>query len=130
MGMARKRRGEVRRLPIELDLADPTQRRVWEYWTALSERGGASAWARDALARSIPAAPGVQAVNLPPDEPEVVLPKPETPDSTPVRPVVKSSSMARPKNPDLQPPPTYGRKAAGVKPIPPFVGRKSGQSED
>lgn len=55
MDMARKKRGEVKRLPIELDMNDPAQRRVWEYWVELSEQGGASRWARVALIAATPA---------------------------------------------------------------------------
>jgi hypothetical protein len=53
--MARKKRGEVRRMPIDLDLDDPAQAALWERWQELSERGEASQWVRDTLIGSLPA---------------------------------------------------------------------------
>jgi hypothetical protein len=57
MDMARKKRGEVKRLPVELDLSDPAQRRVWEYWVELSEQGKASEWVRQLMINNVPAKP-------------------------------------------------------------------------
>lgn len=52
----RKRRGAIKRLPIELDLGDPAQARVWEYWQDLAGRGQAAAWGRQALVAALPVA--------------------------------------------------------------------------
>ena len=64
MDMARKKRGEVKRLPIELDLNDPAQKRVWERWLELSEQGEAAKWAREALISAL--RPGERSLNRPP----------------------------------------------------------------
>lgn len=50
----KKRRGEVKRLPIELDLSDPTQAAVWRYWDELASRGQAASWVREVLAAALP----------------------------------------------------------------------------
>lgn len=54
MDMARKKRGEVKRIPIELDISDPAQRRAWEYWMELSEQGRASEWVRKLMVDNVP----------------------------------------------------------------------------
>lgn len=55
--MTRKKREDVRRMPIDLDLNDPAQASLWEHWEKLSERGEASRWVRDTLIASLPAVP-------------------------------------------------------------------------
>lgn len=55
--MARKKRENVRRMPVDLDLDDPAQAALWEYWQKLSEKGEASQWVRDTLIASLPAKP-------------------------------------------------------------------------
>lgn len=42
-------RGEVRKIIIELDVADPVQQTIWNEWQRLAENGQGSAWVREAL---------------------------------------------------------------------------------
>lgn len=55
--MPRKKRGELKRMPIDLDMDDPRQRALWEHWLALTAEGKASQWVRNTLIAALPAQP-------------------------------------------------------------------------
>lgn len=64
--MPRKKRGELKRMPIDLDMDDPRQRALWEHWLALTAEGKASKWVRDTLIAALPAQPKrVEQMNRP-----------------------------------------------------------------
>lgn len=51
--MAREKRGETKRIPIDLDLSDPDERALWEHWEKLTKRGDAARWARRVLISAV-----------------------------------------------------------------------------
>ncbi len=53
VSMVRERRGDTKRLSIDLDVANPEQKRLWEHWLALSKRGEAARWVRDCLLNAV-----------------------------------------------------------------------------
>ena len=55
--MPRKKRGELKRMPIDLDMDDARQRELWEYWLLLTAEGKGSKWVRDTLIAALPSRP-------------------------------------------------------------------------